>query len=111
MKKIPVIMKVKELIDSLEGKEFDSRLVKHIKFSSEALSTLTKKGYIKVIGETAKTPGQCVSWKLYQVTGKPYVKQKKAATTKIREEEVLIFGKYKLSEMPKGCVTVHKMEM
>jgi hypothetical protein len=111
LKKIPVIMRVKELIDSLEGKEFDSRLVKHIRFYSEALSTLTKKGYIKVVGETDETTDQGVKWNLYQVTGKPYVKQKKSTTTKIREEEVLIFGKYKLSEMPKGCFTVHKMEM
>jgi hypothetical protein len=107
MKKTPEILKVKAIIDKLNGAEFDYRIFKELKYASVSISTLVKRGYIEIVRKHDTDDGR--PFNIYKATGKVYLNYRLKKYNK-PQEEVLIFGKYKLSEMPKSAVTVHRIQ-
>jgi hypothetical protein len=108
MKKTPEILKVKAIVDKLNGAEFDYRIFKELKYSSVSISTLVKRGYIEIVRKHDTDDGR--PFNIYKATGNVYHNYSLKKYNNPKEEEVLIFGKYKLSEIPKSAVTVHMMQ-
>jgi len=108
MKKIPEVQKIKEIIDDLEGAEFDYRIFTEFKYASVSISTLCRRGYIEFVRKHDLDDGR--PFNVYRATGKAYEVNRPKKYNKGAQEEILIFGKYLLSEMPANAVTVHRMQ-